>query len=79
MKFVLTGESGKVVSLVGDSTGGGMIETKLINGYPLRVKGDCYVVLAFDPHESVTAAQMECITTHLAGYLESGKSCVDGK
>jgi len=40
MKFVLAGESGKVVSLVGDSTGGGMIETKLVNSYPLRVKAD---------------------------------------
>ncbi len=49
MKFVLTGASGKVVTLVGDSTGGGMIETKTVNGYPLRVKGDCYVVLIFDP------------------------------
>jgi L-serine dehydratase len=79
MKFELTGESGKVVSLVGDSTGGGMIETKLVNGYPLRVKGDCYVNLAFDLHDNVTVAQMERITAHLAGCLESGKSCVDGK
>ena len=79
MKFVLTGESGKVISLVGDSTGGGMIETQVVNGYPLRVKGDCYVILVFDPHESLTAAQIECITSYLAGYLESGDSRVDGK
>ena len=34
MKFVLTGRSGKVAALVGDSTGGGMVQTRLINGYP---------------------------------------------
>ena len=36
IKFILTGTSGKVATLVGDSTGGGMVETRVVNGYPLH-------------------------------------------
>lgn len=45
MKFILTGASGKEVTLVGDSTGGGMCETKVVNGFPFRFKGDHYVLM----------------------------------
>ncbi len=79
MKFVLTGESGKVVTLVGDSTGGGMIETKVVNGYPLRVKGDTYVVLVFDPQQVVTATQIEQLKTHLPAVVDTGTSYIEGK
>ena len=34
LKYVLTGKDGHMVTLVGDSTGGGMVETKVINGFP---------------------------------------------
>jgi L-serine dehydratase len=78
MKFVLTGKSGKVVTLVGDSTGGGMIETKVVNGYPLRVKGDTFVLLLFDPHQAVTPAQIEQVQAHLPAVVGSGSSTVDG-
>jgi L-serine dehydratase len=47
MKFVLTGRSGRRVTLVGVSTGGGMIETVLVDGFPLRLEGDAFVLLAF--------------------------------
>ena len=79
MKFVLTGRSGKSISLVGDSTGGGMIETQVVNGYPLRVKGDTYVVLAFDPQQAVTADQLEQVRSCLASCLETGTSRSEGK
>ena len=79
IKFVLTGESGKLVTLVGDSTGGGMIETKVINGYPLRVKGDTYVVLVFDPEGVLTAAQVEQLSAHLPALVDAGISAVEGK
>jgi L-serine dehydratase len=69
LKFVLTGQSGKVVTLVGDSTGGGMVETKVINGYPLRVKGDTYVLLVFDPEQIVSAQQMGRLEIDLAGMV----------
>ncbi len=77
MKFVLTGASGQIVTLVGDSTGGGMIETKIINGYPLRVKGDTYVVLIFDPDRLVTATQLEQVKVDLPALVEMGRSDVE--
>ena len=46
---MLTGASGRTVTLVADSTGGGMIETVVVDGYPLRTKGDAYALLVFDP------------------------------
>jgi L-serine dehydratase len=79
MKFILTGEGGKVATLVGDSTGGGMVETKVVNGYPLRVKGDSYVLLVFDPAERVTAAQMDTVQQTLACVLEAGTSPAAGR
>jgi L-serine dehydratase len=53
VKFVLTGESGRTATLVGDSTGGGMVETRSTNACELRVKGDAYFALVFndDAHE----------------------------
>lgn len=79
MKFVLTGESGRGVTLVGDSTGGGMIETKVVNGYPLRVKGDTFVVLVFDPQQVVIPAHVNHVRANLSACLEDGVSQADGK
>ena len=45
VKFTLTAVGGRQVTLVADSTGGGMIETRTVNGFPLRSKGDTYVLL----------------------------------
>ncbi len=39
VKFVLTGRSGLMVDLVGDSTGGGMVETVMLDGFPYRTLG----------------------------------------
>ena len=50
VKFVLTGEDGLMVDLVGDSTGGGMVETVTVDGFPYRTLGDAYVLLVQDPH-----------------------------
>ena len=47
VKFVLTGESGQTATLVGDSTGGGMVETRSVNGCEVRFKGDAYCALVF--------------------------------
>ena len=41
VKFTLTGASGRAVSLVADSTGGGMIETRVVDGYPAADQGRC--------------------------------------
>jgi L-serine dehydratase len=79
IKFILTGVSGKIATLVGDSTGGGMVETKLINGYPLQVKGDCYVILVFDPAQAVSAAQIERCKSGLSSVIDSNTTIVPGK
>src|SRR5271157_3374442 len=71
MKFVLTGQSGRVIALVGDSTGGGMIQTKLVNGYPLTLNGDCYALLAYDRLESVPPSDVEAAAAQLPGYLRT--------
>ncbi len=72
VKFVLTGESGKVSKLVGDSTGGGMVRTKSLNEYPLEVKGDTYVVLIFDPERVVSRAQLEWLRADLPALVDAG-------
>jgi L-serine dehydratase len=54
MKFVLTGRSGRTVTLVGTSTGGGMVETLVVDGFPLRTIGDAYVVLVFEADPALT-------------------------
>ena len=48
LKFILTGVSGKKVSLVANSIGGGMIETVWVNGYEFVGKGDTYVLCVYD-------------------------------
>lgn len=74
MKFELTGQAGRTVSLVGDSTGGGMVETQQVNGYPLRVKGDTYVLLIFDPEQAVTPAQVEGLKRELPALVGASHS-----
>ncbi len=71
MKFVLTGQSGKVATLVGDSTGGGMICTRLVNGYPLALIGDCFATLVYDPHGTLAAPDVVAAAGRLAGYLDT--------
>ena len=58
MKYILTGTGGKVTTLVGDSIGGGMVETVSINGYPLRDHGDTYMVLVYDPQKNISASSV---------------------
>ena len=57
IKFMLTGTSGRSVTLVADSTGGGMIETRVVDGYPLRTNGDAHVLLVFDPADALLVAR----------------------
>ncbi|MCH5197322.1 MAG: L-serine ammonia-lyase, iron-sulfur-dependent, subunit alpha [Oscillospiraceae bacterium] len=45
VKFILTGKDGKAVSLLGNSTGGGMIETVEINGVPCKFIGDGFLTV----------------------------------
>jgi L-serine dehydratase len=74
MRFVLTGRSGRRVTLTGESTGGGMVETVEVDGLPLRVRGDAYVALAFDPGQAMDAAAVRTWSQGLPGLLETGGS-----
>ena len=40
-------------TLVGDSTGGGMVETVTLDGFPCRTLGDAFVLLVQDPQETL--------------------------
>ncbi len=56
--FVLENENGEKYSLLGNSTGGGMIETIEVMGLPYRYKGDRYVDdFPFKPVLPVTAGK----------------------
>jgi L-serine dehydratase len=71
MKFVLAGADGQEVSLAGNSTGGGMIETCSVDGFPFRSQGDTYVLLVFD---ALKSEQAHKIIERLAALVESGTS-----
>lgn len=47
VKIRSRGRSGKSIELVGDSTGGGMVELRSIQGFPVSFAGDSYVLLDF--------------------------------
>ena len=78
VKFTLTGESGRTVSLVADSTGGGMIETRAVDGYPLRTKGDAHVLLVFDSGRTLAASEFEHVVAGLPGLVETSPPCEQG-
>ena len=59
VKFVLTGKDGLMVTLVGDSTGGGMVETVTLDGFPFRTIGDAWVLLVQDPMEALSPEDLE--------------------
>ena len=72
LKFILTGVSGKKVSLVANSIGGGMIETVWVNGYEFVGKGDTYVLCVYD---KVRSLNHEILYTKIAAcqpVLEHG-------
>lgn len=69
MKFTLEGSSGRVRSLVGNSTGGGMIETVVIDGFPLRSIGDDYLLLVFDPHERLGRSDIDRLCSAVSGLV----------
>jgi L-serine dehydratase len=79
IKFILTGASSKTASLVGDSTGGGMVKTQVVNGFPLRFKGDSFLCLLFDPEGALPEAAFEQFAAAQSGLVETGSSTAAGK
>jgi L-serine dehydratase len=78
VKFVLTGRSGREAELVGDSTGGGMVETVTLNGFPLRTIGDTFALLVFDAQKQIGDEQLAALKPELPELIESHEVVVDG-
>ncbi|WEM44164.1 L-serine ammonia-lyase, iron-sulfur-dependent, subunit alpha (plasmid) [Photobacterium sp. DA100] len=68
MKFEITTRSGKVVSLVGDSIGGGMIQTKKIMGFDYIYKGDINLVLVIKRDGSPT--MLDGLKSKITGLMD---------
>lgn len=79
VRFVLTGADGLMVVLVGDSTGGGMVATVSLDGFPVRTIGDSYVLLVQDPRESLTAEDVERFRAELPEALSARAVRVEGR
>jgi L-serine dehydratase len=78
MEFVLTGRSGRARTLLGDSTGGGMVRTVSVDGFPLQTIGDDFVLLLFDRHELLRADDVERVSAILPDVVEVHDTRVDG-
>ena len=78
VKFVLTGASGREVALVGNSTGGGMVETVAIGGFPLRTIGDAYVLLVFDAEARIEEEELAALVAKLPEPLGSDEVRAEG-
>lgn len=68
IKIVLKGKDGKMAKLVGDSTGGGMICIKKLDGFEVNLIGDTYVLLIFS---ALTEIQKQSLIQITGGYLAS--------
>lgn len=79
IKFVLTGRSGLMVELVGDSTGGGMVGTVAVDGFAYRTLGDAFVLLVQDPYEALSAASIERLRAELPDVVDAQEVRVAGR
>lgn len=79
VKFVLTGRGGLMVTLVGDSTGGGMVQTVTLDGFPFRTIGDAWVLLVQDPLEALGAEDLERLGARFPGALGGQTVRVEGR
>ena len=76
---MLTGESGLMVDLVGDSTGGGMVETVTLDGFPYRTLGDAFVLLVQDPQEALSSEKLERLRAELPEVVDAQTVRVAGR
>ena len=78
VKFILTGRDGREAELVGNSTGGGMVETVAVNGFPLRTIGDTYALLVFDAQRQIGEEQLEALVPELPELVAGSEVPVAG-
>lgn len=71
MKFVLTGTSGKTISIAGNSVGGGMVEIVCVNGYPCTTCGDTYVYLFEYDDIKLLRDDQAILCSYLQGLLKN--------
>ena len=64
--------------MVGDSTGGGMVETLVADGFPLRTIGDAFVLLVFDPVGALNEGHLGGLCGPASGLIESETIRADG-
>ena len=79
VRFVLTGADGLMVDLVGDSTGGGMVETVTLDGFPYRTLGDAYVLLVQDPQQALSSGDLERLRAGLPAQLGARTVLAEGR
>ena len=68
-----------MVDLVGDSTGGGMVETVTLDGFPYRTLGDAFVLLVQDPREALSDEKLERLRAELPDVVDAQTVRVDGR
>lgn len=73
-KITLTGKSGKQISAITKSVGGGLVETMFLNGYPFKCDGNTYVLLLFDKEKSLDLEAASKIIASKLDILQSGMS-----
>jgi L-serine dehydratase len=79
MKFVLTGQSGNTVCLVGNSTGGGMVETVMVDDFPLQTKGDTFLLLLFDRRSALGPEPLRGLSSELHELVEASEIRLEGR
>jgi L-serine dehydratase len=79
VKFVLSGRDGLMVTLVGDSTGGGMVETVTLDGFPYRSIGDAWVLLVQDPMAALSVDDLERLRARFPSVLAAETVRAEGR
>jgi L-serine dehydratase len=79
VKFVLKGRSGLMAEFVGTSTGGGMVESVLVDGFPLRDIGDTYLLLVYDPSASLGGEALDLFLDELPEPVDARRVEVEGR
>jgi L-serine dehydratase len=79
IRFVLTGRDGLMVDLVGNSTGGGMVETVSVDGFPVRTVGDSFLLLVQDPHQRLEAEDIQHLRREFPEALDMRQVHAEGR
>ncbi len=61
VRLTLWGISGKKIQMVAVSLGGGSFEIRSVNGFPVRLKGDLYIILKFTGDKTDLSYELKSI------------------